>query len=177
MRDHQQQNPHLVQPQALPVAVEPVDGCVDRQAIVRRREGYDIAGEEGWTEDDVLSGRIESGVVRTRARVGQAVGVCVSTAIIIIDELFRCCYAEKGGRAIEREGCWRGQGDAGCNVCEESGYVGGVGRIFEECFVGGTWAVGVGVLNYREEGGVEVVEEVDDDGGLAPAVDNIVLAG
>lgn len=46
MRDHLQHDPHLVQPETLPVAVESVDVGVDRQAGVGRRDGHDGAGEE-----------------------------------------------------------------------------------------------------------------------------------
>ena len=123
-----------------------------------------------------MSGRIKAGVVGGLGRVFRAVGVAVFRAIVIVSELSRCGHTEESGRAVERIGCRRSQGDAGRNVCEERGYEGGVGSVFEECVVGRIRVGGLGVLDYRKEGGVELAEEIDDEGGVSSAIDNIVLA-
>lgn len=123
-----------------------------------------------------MFGWIKAGVAGSCGWVGQAAGVGVYRAIIIIGELFGCCYAEQGGRAVRRIGSWGSQWDAGRDVFEECGYEGGIGRIFEERFVRRTRVGGFGVLDYREEDGVELVEKVDDDRGVSSAVDNVVLA-
>ena len=124
-----------------------------------------------------MFGRGEADVVGCSGRVGQAMIVRVDQAIVSVCELIGCSHAEQSGRAVERIGCWGSQGDAGRDVCEERGYEGGVGRVFEERFVGRTFVGGFGVLNYRKKGGVEFVEKVDDERGVSLAIDNTVLAG
>ena len=99
-----------------------------------------------------------------------------------VKELVLCCYAEETGRSAERIGFWDSHWDASRDIAEESGHEGGIGWIFEECFVGGTCIgvlVGVdyrGVFDYRLEGEIELLKEVDDDGGIAPAVNHTVSA-
>ena len=53
VRDHAHQDPNLIQEKALPAAAERVGERVDAQAMVRRWEGGDAAGEERRTDDDV----------------------------------------------------------------------------------------------------------------------------
>lgn len=125
-------------------------------------------------------GRHEAAVVGnfTRAaviRVGVSGHTIVSVTVLVL-----CCYAEETGRSAERIGFWGSHWDARRDVAEERGHEGGVGWVFEECFVGGTCVgvlVGVvyrGILDYRLEGGIEVLKEVDDEGGIAPAVNHTV---
>ena len=77
MDDHAEQNPHLVSPSIQPIAEKALDRVVDRQAGIRRRDGHDVAGEEGRAEDDVLLWRNEANVAGGCRRIGQAVGVGV----------------------------------------------------------------------------------------------------
>ena len=69
MRDHGQQDPHLKQPEALPVATVPVDVPTNGHASPRRNGRY-VAGEEGGAEYDVWFGRQESDVHGGRFGVG-----------------------------------------------------------------------------------------------------------
>lgn len=124
-----------------------------------------------------MFGRKKAGIVGSCGRVGQAIRVGVSGAVDGVGELLGCGDADDGGGAVERIGRGGSQGDAGRDVFEECGYEGGVGRVFEECCVGRTRVGGSGVLDYREEGQVELVEKVDDERGVSCAVDNVVLAG
>ena len=123
-----------------------------------------------------MSGRSKAGVAGSCGRVGQAVLVGVSRTIESECKLFGCRHAEQSGRAVQGIGCWGGQGDAGGDVCEERGHERGGGRVFEERFVGGTLVGGFGVLDDGEEGGVERVEEIDDEGGVSLTINNVVLA-
>ena len=96
--------------------------------------------------------------------------------------LVLCCYAEETGRSAERIGFWGSHWDASRDIAEERGHEGGVGWGFEKRFVGGTCIGGLvgvdywGVFDYRQEGGKEVLKEVDDEGGIAPAVNHTVSA-
>ena len=82
VRDHAHQDPHLVQPQTFPVAPEPVRERVDAQAVVRRREGGDVAGEEGRTDDDVGLRRLKHGEVGRRLGAGLAIVIRVSRVVV-----------------------------------------------------------------------------------------------
>lgn len=109
------------------------------------------------------------------------VGVSVDT-IVPVAELVLRCYAEETGRTAERIGLWDSHWDASRDIAEECGHERGVGWVFEECLVGGTYIgvlIGVvywGVFNYRQDGGIELFKEVDDEAGIAPAVDHTVSA-
>lgn len=123
-----------------------------------------------------MFGRIKAGVAGSCVWLGQAVGVGVSAAVVLVEELFGCCDAHEGGCAVERIRTWGSQGDAGRDVCEECRYERGVGRVFEERIVGRTRVGGFGVLDYREDSGVELVKKVGNEKGVCSAIDNVVLA-
>ena len=109
------------------------------------------------------------------------VGVSDDT-IVSVAELVLCCDAKETGRTAERISLWGSHWDAGRDITEERRHERCVGWVFEECLVGGT-CIGVligvvywGVFDYRQDGGVELLKEVDDEGGIAPAVDHTVSA-
>ena len=174
MQDSGQQNPHLIPPQRLPAAVEPVEIGTHGQAQIRRRNGLQ-AGEKGRTEDYILPGRIESDVVRLPVRVGLAHGVGVPQPPEIEGELIRVVHAKETHAPIERIQVRRAQRHARRDVCEERGDEGGEGRVFEEGLVGSAWGWGFGVCDHGLEGGVELVEQVYDRVRVAFAVGDAVL--
>ena len=109
------------------------------------------------------------------------VGVSGDT-IVFVGELILCCDAKETGRTAERISLWSSHWDAGRDITEEGRHERGEVWVFEECLVRGTYIgvlIGVvhwGVFDYRQEGGIELLKEVDDEVGITPAVDHTVSA-
>ena len=121
----------------------------------------------------VAANRVCAAVIR--------VGVSEDT-IVMVAELVLCCDAKETGRTTERVSLWGSHWDAGRDITEERRHERGIGWVFEECLVCWTYVgvlIGVvywGVFDYRQDGGMELLKEVDDEAGIAPAVDHTVSA-
>ena len=176
MRDHAHQDPHLVQPETFPVAAEPVRERVDAQAVVRRREGGDVAGEEGRTHDDVRLRRSKHGEIGRCLGVGLAIVIRVSLAAVQFErKLSGCRHAEERDTSAHRIYRPSSHGGAGRNVCNERTDEGFVEGVFEECCKWKTWGHGPGVKDRRQEGGAELCEKVVHVIGVLSAIDNSVV--
>ena len=101
MRDIAHQDPDLIQPETLPVAAEPVGERVDAQAVVRRREGSDVPGEERRTEDGEWFWRSIKKEIGSCRGASHAVFVRVSRAVVQFElKLSRCCHTEEGDTSV-----------------------------------------------------------------------------
>ena len=175
MRDHAHQDPDLVQPESLPVAAELVGEGVDAQAVVRRREGRDVAGEERRADDDVWLWWSKEREIAGCGGVGLAIVVRVSRAVEVELKLSGSCHAEESDASVERKQRWRSQGDTGRNICQERRCEVMVERVFEECYVCRTWGRGLGVSDHGLEGGRELVEKINHVIGVLSAIDHVVI--